>query len=310
VFRAPAEHIEGMRKFIMGQIDQNPNWLIQHAHNVTKETQEILKWVESVKQKSFSSYTEKELAQILRRFWSDNVKIGPRFIMMLWFPIQMENYPQKEKYKKSVEAAISARMQIEKIGPIVDSLTRTISELVCQRNGIEKGLVNYLSFEELIDSLEKGEKIPVAKLKERQKYFLVTKKGIRYEELEKYLHSQGFALRIENILNVNEVKGTSAYPGKVKGIAKIIRNKEQFSHIQKGDILITGMTTPDFVPILQRVAGFVTDEGGVTCHAAIVARELRKPCIIGTKFATQILKDGDTIDVDATNGIVRVLHRA
>jgi pyruvate,water dikinase len=58
---------------------------------------------------------------------------------------------------------------------------------------------------------------------------------------------------------------------------------------------------------MQKAAAFVTDEGGITCHAAIVARELKKPCIIATKIATKVLKDGDLVEVDANNSIIRIL---
>jgi pyruvate,water dikinase len=64
------------------------------------------------------------------------------------------------------------------------------------------------------------------------------------------------------------------------------------------------MTTPDYFSALSKAAGIVTDEGGITCHAAIVSRELNVPCIIGTKTATQMLKDGDIVEVDANKGIV------
>ena len=61
------------------------------------------------------------------------------------------------------------------------------------------------------------------------------------------------------------------------------------------------------VPIMKKASAFVTDEGGVTCHAAIISREMRKPCIIGTKVATQLLKDGDMVEVDANSGFVKIL---
>lgn len=70
------------------------------------------------------------------------------------------------------------------------------------------------------------------------------------------------------------------------------------------------MTTPDFVFAMKQAAAFVTDEGGITCHAAIIARELGKPCVIGTKIASSTFKDGDLIEVDANNGAVRILERA
>ena len=67
------------------------------------------------------------------------------------------------------------------------------------------------------------------------------------------------------------------------------------------------MTSPDYIIPMGRAAGFITDEGGVTCHAAIIAREMNKPCIIGTKIATQKLKDNDKIEVDVGKGIVRIV---
>ena len=77
----------------------------------------------------------------------------------------------------------------------------------------------------------------------------------------------------------------------------------------KGDILIAFMIRPMFLLQMRRAGAIVTDEGGITCHAAIVARELGIPCIIGTKIATQVLKDGDEVEVDAERGMIKVLKR-
>ena len=69
------------------------------------------------------------------------------------------------------------------------------------------------------------------------------------------------------------------------------------------------MTTPWYLPAMKKAAGFITDEGGLLCHAAIVSREMNKPCIIGTKIATKVLKDGDLVEVDANNGVVKILKK-
>jgi hypothetical protein len=69
------------------------------------------------------------------------------------------------------------------------------------------------------------------------------------------------------------------------------------------------MTRPEFVPLMKKAGAIITNEGGITCHAAIIARELKKPCIIGTKIATQVLKDGDFVEVDADAGVVRILEQ-
>jgi pyruvate,water dikinase len=80
------------------------------------------------------------------------------------------------------------------------------------------------------------------------------------------------------------------------------------SKVMDGDILVATMSTPDFLPAMMRAAAFVTDIGGITSHAAIVSREMGKPCVIGTKMATKVLKDGDLIEVDATKGVVRKIR--
>ena len=79
--------------------------------------------------------------------------------------------------------------------------------------------------------------------------------------------------------------------------------------LEIGDILVSPMTRPELMPAVKRAAAIVTDEGGITCHAAIVSRELGIPCIIGTKNATRILKDGDKVEVDANHGVVKILKR-
>ena len=82
---------------------------------------------------------------------------------------------------------------------------------------------------------------------------------------------------------------------------------EDLEKMKPGDILVTTMTTPDFVPLMQKASAVVTDIGGLLSHAAIISREFNKPCIIGTKIATKVLKDGDEVEVDADKGIVRKL---
>ena len=104
-----------------------------------------------------------------------------------------------------------------------------------------------------------------------------------------------------------ELKGFAAQLGKVRGPVKILLSAEESYKIVEGDILVAVMTRPDYLAAMKKAAAFVTDEGGITCHAAIVARELKRPCIVGTKIATKVLKDGDLVEVDATHGIVRKL---
>jgi len=102
------------------------------------------------------------------------------------------------------------------------------------------------------------------------------------------------------------IKGNIAYKGKATGLVKIVKNVGDLSKVNVGDILVTHMTSPNYLTAMQKAAAFVTDEGGITCHAAIVAREMKKPCIIGTKIATKVLHDGDLVEVDADKGVVHL----
>ncbi len=100
------------------------------------------------------------------------------------------------------------------------------------------------------------------------------------------------------------VQGLGASPGIGVGTVKIIKSASEIKRMESGDVLVTEMTTPDFVPAMKKASAIVTDTGGMTSHAAIVSRELGVPCIVGTQDATKILKEGDTISVDGTHGIV------
>lgn len=111
----------------------------------------------------------------------------------------------------------------------------------------------------------------------------------------------------DTVENVHEFKGNIACKGKVRGVVKLVASKNDFIKVKLGDVLVTSMTTPEMVPIMKNAVAFITDEGGVTCHAAIISREMKKPCIIGTKIATKVLKDGDMVEVDAEKGIVKII---
>ncbi len=101
------------------------------------------------------------------------------------------------------------------------------------------------------------------------------------------------------------LKGLPASPGVYGGVAKVVMSIEEANRmIEKGDILVTKMTNPDWVPYMRLAGAIVTDEGGVTCHAAIVSRELGIPCIVGAGNATKVLKTGGEYTVDARAGVV------
>ncbi len=105
---------------------------------------------------------------------------------------------------------------------------------------------------------------------------------------------------IEEVL----LEGLGASPGIASGKVKVVTKLDELDKVNEGDILVTPMTTPDMVPAMERVAGIITDEGGLTCHAAIVSRELGTPAVVGTKESTNVLKDEMVVTIDGDKGHV------
>jgi phosphohistidine swiveling domain-containing protein len=107
-------------------------------------------------------------------------------------------------------------------------------------------------------------------------------------------------------IKAKQLSGQPAFSAPaVKGIVRIILNAHDMKKLKAGDILVSPATSPVMVPAMKIAGAIVTDQGGLTCHAAIVSRELRKACVIGTKIATKTLKDGDMVEVDSMSGIIR-----
>ena len=117
----------------------------------------------------------------------------------------------------------------------------------------------------------------------------------------------GLKLEKEKALKVKELKGGTAYPGKAKGRVKIVETVEDMKKMNKGDVLVSETTYPALVPAMKLASAIITNVGGLTCHAAIVARELKIPCVVGAKIATKVLKDGDLVEVDANKGIIKTI---
>ncbi|QDE93288.1 pyruvate, water dikinase [Myxococcus xanthus] len=101
------------------------------------------------------------------------------------------------------------------------------------------------------------------------------------------------------------VQGLGASPGVAAGRVRVLASPAEGRQLQPGEVLVAEMTSPDWVPTMRRASAIVTDRGGMTCHAAIVSRELRKPCVVGTRTATRTLRDDEAVTVDGSTGEVR-----
>lgn len=111
------------------------------------------------------------------------------------------------------------------------------------------------------------------------------------------------------VITTAEFRGTSACAGKAKGVARVVNTRDDMDKMRKGDILVSVATTPSIVSAMRKAAAILTDEGGLTCHAALVSRELNIPCVIGLHVITSAVKDGDLVEVDATRGVVQIIKQ-
>lgn len=172
------------------------------------------------------------------------------------------------------------------------------------------------SFEELEECFLAGTTLAEGEIEKRRKYgfMLVIKSGnatlvTGKEAIDHWIKKENISDPFENITDVHEFKGFAASKGKAQGVARVLESATGISDFKEGEILITYMTTMEFTPIFRKAKAVITDEGGMSCHAAIVSREFGIPCIVGTKIATRVIKDGDLVEVDAERGIVKILKR-
>ncbi len=180
---------------------------------------------------------------------------------------------------------------------------------IAERIGISLKDISYATEEEVIDFLEKGKK--PSEIDERQKGFAIYFNSKNQIECKSGKEADKLAKRIgvkkQEAIHY-DIKGTSAAQGIVEGKVTIIKGVADLTKVRKGDIMVAVTTHPDYVPAMQKTSAIVTDEGGITSHAAIIAREYGLPCIVGTRNATKILKDGDRVEVNANTGEVRRLR--
>jgi len=194
-------------------------------------------------------------------------------------------------------------LRMEKILNSFALLTPMYNYLMKELNFSRKEVGN-LTKEEVIQFLEKG--IIPPQRKSHPGMFYTADKTRELTSEEKQL----FEKRFRQSIKVEQFQGNVAYKGLVRGKVKIVTSNSDLSKVQEGDILVSQFTRPEYLPAMKKSAAIITNDGGVTSHAAITSRELKIPCVIGTKNATKVLKDGDLVEVDANKGIIKIIKKA
>lgn len=269
-----------------------------YAHVIRSTPNEILLEMESLigsvpdirkeyhRLRGYSSKKSRDVAVILKRH---HLQSNP-----LWLFARLTAW--REQRKKTNLMGIH----------VMDFLLTALAE----RTGIGNNDLKYLSFDE-VGNVLRGFVTADTLKRRRIEGVLISVSGDRVrifesEEAQSVRQDLEAALSSES---TDVLSGQTASQGYAKGVARVILTREDFSRFSEGEVLVTSMTRPEFVPLMQKACAIVTGEGGVTCHAAIVSRELGKPCIIGVRGVLRHVSDGDVIEVRANHGTIRLLER-
>jgi phosphohistidine swiveling domain-containing protein len=238
--------------------------------------------------------TKKELIDFIK-----NSFIADLYFVLWYYSAMNDKTPKKIREKA---------LRIRAKDTFFDDTDRTI------RNSIKRLWPNTIGYENGIVSNEiYSDNIPpIGELKKRKSSCVrIPGKFFGACKIKDFLkNNNDFVFKYDLIpKKCSELKGTIAFRGLAKGLVRILKTKDSLNGFKEKEILVSPMTVPDFLSAIKKAAAIVTDEGGITSHAAIVAREMKKPCIIGTKNATRVFKDGDYVEVDANRGIVRLIKK-
>jgi phosphohistidine swiveling domain-containing protein len=287
------KHLDAYCQVLVREVIKNPKVAQKWAKDTVVTAKKLIDLLERVKAKKQFSF--QNLSELKGLFY---LHIPPHFSMK-----KVIDYLPERLRERVKPGLVKARLKTENLFNLVDEVLNSYSNLVAKSAKFPKELAQFLTIEEIQIFLEKN-KIPSKRiLIERSQGTAIFCKGKKTTVIT----GARFTKLIEGLAGKKNLslKGSIGYPGKATGRAKLVFDPKKSQDFKLGDILVTGMTRPEFLPLMKKAGAFVTDAGGLLSHAAIVARELKKPCVLGTGSATRVFKDGDLLEVDANKGIVR-----
>ncbi len=282
-------------KNISNLIEKDEKIINFFCDGIKKNANILLSFIEDIDVKKFSFEIYKKFQKLISNYYKFHIPIKVAVDYFTEDVIQKTLNPFEE-------ARVYAEHVFEKSRDFIFDIARYYSE----KENIEPELILAMVKSEFEEYLKTGVIPPKEMLSERHKKsaYLFSLDGLQI------ISGEDVSLIEEMIYgakDVDTVKGNTAYGGKVKGTVKIVPDPTKANNFENGDILVAPMTRPDYLPLMEKSAAVVTDGGGILCHAAIVAREMKIPCVVGTNNATKILRDGDLVEVDADKGIIRKL---
>lgn len=292
----PKKELEEFGNYLAAKARRDKRFALGLAADLRKKTDAILGVVKKLVGKDFSWG---EYEKFLSAYYEYvNPHVGVKRIV---------DFLPKQLLDELLPVLSGARVYAEPVYKETEDFTIVLCESIGRKTGYPANILRCLMKEELENYFKTGA-LPARRELEKRfqacalvfnqgKYQLFT--GTKVDGIENALRKHGE----EGVVN-----GRPAYAGKASGRVRIVFDPSKAGNFREGEVLVTGMTRPEFLPLVKKAAAVVTDAGGMLSHAAIVARELKKVTVIGTEKATKVFKDGDLVEVDAEKGVVRKLR--
>lgn len=285
-FRAIKDHLDSY--YWVPVERDNPAWTIE----------DIVSRIQYKLRRQKSTPKKKESLEEKQRRYEKQLKIPSEM---------MANFQSLRDYMSAVDA-------MKKAYAISHCFLSNFLEETAKRLKVKIADLYFLTPGEISETLKGQKQISKAEVKSRKSCIVIGHRisGKWQVQIIKGEAAKSIITKLLEPQKVEEklfIKGIAASPGKAIGLVKVLKDATEVNKLSQGEILVTPMTTPDYILAIHKAAAIITDEGGVLCHAALVSREFGIPCIIGTKKATKVLKDGDLVEVDAEKGIVKILGR-
>mgnify|MGYP004001302797 CR=1 FL=1 len=258
-----------------------------------------------------SKKTTKKHADLIKEIFELWSEMYPGYMLAYFLPGPWADdfcHVHGDNAKKIIKELFDLRIKIEGIFEAIDLFIREIIAEKLKALNLDSSLARFLTLSEVEKIFAGQPPVDDKKIIARRKgYAIIGGKIHVNESFPKLLQDTNYTFEFFK-KRVKSFKGQSAYIGEtITGKAYLVFLSHQINDFPTGGVLVTAMTAPNFLPAMKRAAAIVTDEGGVTCHAAIIARELKKPTLTATKIATKAIKDGDIVEVNTKNGSVKII---
>lgn len=276
-------------RFLRDKIAENPQFMNEILEKGKLHFENLVNFSEEIGKKDLSKVSNNEIKELIEEYFRLYKEPYPYFNITI-FTDELEE--KKETIDVMADLRLLGRSSFNKTHELIEP----VFEEIGKRFGLGVDEVKYLKPIEIIELLNGGNLKVKSILSNRQNCYFIFQEGrFVLKENESYV--------IDEELD-DKLKGRGTFSAFYRGKVKIVKNIEDIEKMDYGDIMVSRMTTPDLITEGVKKAGaIITDEGGVTCHAAVLSREFNIPALIGTSNATKLLNDGDMVEVDTDKGI-------